>query len=144
LARLRADAALLPTAVEEMLRYESPTNMVARVTRQPWTLGDLEVPAGEVLYCLVGAANHDPTVFREPDRFDITRNPNPQLAFGGGVHYCVGAPLARLEGEVALAAVLRRWPGLRHVGTAEWRPMINLRGLKALWVQGSPGASHDG
>lgn len=134
--RLRRDPALLPPAVEEMLRYESPTNMVARIVVEPWNIGDVQVPAGDVLYCLVGAANHDPSVFDGPQRFDIGRDPNPQLAFGGGVHYCVGAPLARLEGELAFAALLRRWPKLQLAGERpRWRPMINLRGLQSLWVR---------
>jgi cytochrome P450 len=139
MALLRRQPALMPGAVEEMLRYESPTNMVARITRAPWPIGDIEVPAGEVLYCMIGAANHDPAVFSEPDRFDITRDPNPQLSFGGGVHYCVGAPLARLEGQTAFAALLRRFA---HLELAEpeaaprWRPMINLRGLETLRLRG--------
>jgi pimeloyl-[acyl-carrier protein] synthase len=136
LALLRREPALLPTAVEEMLRYESPTNMVARVTREAWTIDDLTVPPGEVLYCMIGAANHDPAVFERPERFDIRRHPNPQLSFGGGVHYCVGAPLARLEAEVAFEALLRRFPSLALVDDAPvWRPMINLRGLQALRVR---------
>ncbi|MBL8376260.1 MAG: cytochrome P450 [Burkholderiales bacterium] len=137
-ALLRSDpATLLPSAVEEMLRYESPTNMVARITIEPWTIRDLTVPAGEALYCMVGAANHDPAVFVEPGRFDIRRNPNPQLAFGGGVHYCVGAPLARLEAEVAFEALLQRFGTLALVDEEiRWRPMINLRGLQALHLRG--------
>jgi cytochrome P450 len=141
-SRLRQDLALLPHAVEEMLRYESPTNMVAHITVEPWTLGDVQVPEGEVLYCMAGAANHDPEVFERPERFDVGRHPNPQLAFGGGVHYCVGAPLARLEGELAFAALLRRWPKLQLAGgPPAWRPMINLRGLQTLWVQPSGAAA---
>jgi cytochrome P450 len=150
LARLRALPELMPGAVDEMLRYESPTNMVARITRQPWVMGDLTVPAGEVLYCMVGAANHDPAVFDEPDRFDIGRSPNPQLSFGGGVHYCVGAPLARLEAQVAFEELLRRFPvleladaaaGAAHGAAPRWRPMINLRGLQDLWLCGGPPAA---
>lgn len=139
LALLRREPTLMPTAVDEMLRYESPTNMVARITVEPWTLGDLVVPPGEVLYCLIGAANHDPAVFDEPDRFDIRRGPNPQLSFGGGVHYCVGAPLARLEAELAFAALLRRWPDLQLTDAEpRWRPMINLRGLQTLGLRPGP------
>ncbi len=139
LALLRHRPELMPSAVEEMLRYESPVNMVARLTQSPWQIDELTVPAGETLYCLIGAANHDPAVFHEPERFDIRRSPNPQLAFGGGLHYCVGAPLSRLEAQLAFEALLRRFP---HLALAEpdaaprWRPMINLRGLEALWVRG--------
>lgn len=141
LARLRREPERLPEAVDEMLRYESPTNMVARITRAPWTIDDLTVPPGEVLYCMVGAANHDPAVFEDPDRFDIDRSPNPQLSFGGGVHYCVGAPLARLEAQVAFEALLRRYPALELADPApRWRPMVNLRGLQALHVRGGSSA----
>jgi len=143
LARLRREPERMAAAIEEMLRYEGPINMVARITREPWTIGDVTVPAGEVLYCMIGAANHDPAVFDEPDRFDITRDPNPQLSFGGGVHYCVGAPLARLEAQVGFEALLRRHPVLTLTDPApRWRPTINLRGLPALWVSG--GLPHQG
>lgn len=142
LDRLRQEPQSMASAVEEMLRYESPTNMVARITVEPWTIGDLVVPAGEMLLCLVGAANHDPAVFEWPERFDIRRQLNPQLAFGGGVHYCVGAPLARLEAVLAFEALLRRWPGLELIDdTPRWRPMINLRGLQSLWLRPGPAAS---
>ncbi len=145
LALLRREPALLPCAVEEMLRYESPTNMVARITRAPWTMADITVPAGEALYCMVGAANHDPAVFAEPERFDIRRNPNPQLAFGGGVHYCVGAPLARLEAELALEVLLQRFATLERADDeVRWRPMINLRGLQSLWLRGRSGGGGGG
>lgn len=136
LARLRREPALLPCAVDEMLRYDSPVNMVARTTVEPWDIDDVTVPAGEVLYCLIGAANHDPAVFDAPERFDIGRAVNPQLSFGGGVHYCVGAPLARLEAEVAFDTLLRRFPTLTlEDRKPAWRPMINLRGLKSLTVR---------
>ena len=138
MALLRQEPQWMSSAVEEMLRYESPTNMVARITREPWSLGELCLPAGEVLYAMVGAANHDPDVFDQPQHFDIRRSHNPQLAFGGGVHYCVGAPLARLEASLAFEALLRRFPRLEmaQAQPPRWRPMINLRGLEALWVSG--------
>ncbi|MEN9629241.1 MAG: Biotin biosynthesis cytochrome, partial [Pseudomonadota bacterium] len=137
LQRLRERPALMPTAVEEMLRWESPVNMVARTTVEPWPLGDLVVPPGEVLYALLGAANQDATAFADPDRFDIGRDPNPQVAFGGGVHYCVGAPLARLEATTAFSAILQRFSHLELAeDTLRWRPMINLRGLQRLRVRG--------
>ncbi len=138
LALLRRDATLMPQAVEEMLRYESPANMVARITRAPWAIDDITVPAGEALYCMVGAANHDPAVFEAPERFDIRRHPNPQLSFGGGVHYCVGAPLARMEAELGFEALLHRFATLERADdTQRWRPMINLRGLEALRLRGT-------
>ena len=134
---LRLDPSLLPLAIEEMLRFESPANVVARVTREPWRIGELEIPAGELLYCMTGAANHDPEVFARPEVFDIRRSPNPHLSFGGGVHYCIGAPLARLEAQVAFGALLRRFESLSLADEAVcWRPLVNLRGLQALTVKG--------
>jgi cytochrome P450 len=139
MVRLRQEPKLLPIAVEETLRYESPTHVLARFTVEPRRVGDVQVPAGEVLYCMVGAANHDPVVFDQPERFDIARDPNPQLAFGGGAHCCVGAALRRLEGELAFAVLLPRWSALQLVRQAgerpRWRPTINLRGLQSLWVR---------
>lgn len=133
LAKLRANPDLMPSAVEEMLRFESPANVVARVTRTAVRAGGADIPAGELLYCLTGAANRDPSVFANAQQFDIGRSPNPHLSFGGGVHYCIGAPLARLEAAVAFEALLSRFPFL-HLAQAEvqWRPLINLRGLTAL------------
>ena len=134
-------AAFLNVEADDVVYFPNPTtavNMVARTTLEPWDLGDVAVPAGEVLYCLIGAANHDPAVFDGPERFDVGRSPNPQLSFGGGVHYCVGAPLARLEAEVAFAALLARFPGLAlESREPAWRPMINLRGLASLRVRGA-------
>jgi cytochrome P450 len=134
LARLRADpAALLPGAVAEMLRYEGSVNMVARHTVEPYALGQTVVPPGQILFFMLGAANRDPAVFADPDRFDIARSPNPHLAFGAGIHYCVGAPLAKLEGEIAFARLLARYPRLQAADAAPaWRPLINLRGLERL------------
>ena len=137
LAHLRTDLqALMPGAVAEMLRYESSVNMVARHTVEPYALGETVVPPGQVLFFMLGAANRDAAVFADPDRFDITRSPNPHLAFGAGIHYCVGAPLARLEGEIAFERLLARYPQLQWADVApQWRPLINLRGLERLTLR---------
>jgi len=136
LAQLRADPEqVMPSAVDEMLRFESSVNMVARHAVAPYAIGDRVVPAGDVIFFMTGAANRDPAVFAEPDRFDITRSPNPHLAFGAGIHYCVGAPLARMEAEVAFGQLLRLRPKLTLAEpdvSPAWRKLINLRGLETL------------
>jgi cytochrome P450 len=135
LAQLRADPQLMPGAVDEMLRFESSVNMVPRHVVAPYAIGDTVVPAGDLIFFMTGAANRDPAVFAEPDRFDITRSPNPHLAFGAGIHYCVGAPLARMEAEVAFEQLLAQRPALALAQPAEppaWRKLINLRGLETL------------
>jgi len=133
LARLRADPALMGSAIEEMLRYEGSVTMVARLTVEPYTVGETVIPPEEVVFFLLGPANRDPAVFAEPDRFDITRTHNPHLGFGAGIHFCLGAPLARLEGEIAFTRLLQRYPSLRLAEPApRWRKLINLRGLEAL------------
>jgi len=136
LAQLRADPEkLMPGAVDEMLRFESSVNMVGRHAVAPYAIGDTVVPAGDVIFFMTGAANRDPAVFAEPDRFEITRSPNPHLAFGAGIHYCVGAPLARMEAEVAFRRLLEQRPGLALAQPDEgpaWRQLINLRGLETL------------
>ena len=135
LAQLRADPALMPGAVDEMLRFESSVNMVPRHVVAPYAIGDTVVPSGDLIMFMTGAANRDPAVFADPDRFDIARSPNPHLAFGAGIHYCVGAPLARMEAEVAFEQLLRQRPGLAlaepEVAPA-WRKLINWRGLETL------------
>lgn len=133
LQRLRAQPALMAGAVDEMLRFEGSVNMVARHTLAPYAVGDVVVPPGQVLYFMLGAANRDPAVFAEPDRFDIARSPNPHLAFGAGIHYCLGAPLARLEAEIAVTRLLQRHAELRLADEPpRWRALINLRGLESL------------
>jgi len=133
LARLRADPALTGSAVEEMLRYEGSVTMVSRMTVEPYPIGDTVIPPEEVLYFMLGPANRDPAVFADPERFDVGRVPNAQLGFGAGIHFCLGAPLARLEGELAFTRLLQRYPTLRLAEAAPcWRHLINLRGLEAL------------
>jgi cytochrome P450 len=133
LARLRADPSLAGSAVEEMRRYEGSVTMVSRLTVEPYAIGDTVIPPEAVLYFMLGPANRDPAVFADPERFDIGRTANPQRGFGAGIHFCLGAPLARLEGEIAFTRLLQRYPLLRLAEPApRWRPLINLRGLEAL------------
>ncbi|HEV7651185.1 MAG TPA: cytochrome P450 [Actinophytocola sp.] len=113
LAALRADPALLPSAIEEMLRLFGPAELAAlRFTREPVEIGGVAVPAGEVVQILWGSANRDDAQFAEAERFDITRRNSAHLAFGHGIHYCLGAALARVEADVAFGTLLRRFPRL--------------------------------
>ena len=135
LARLRGDLDLLPTAIEELLRYDGPVQATLRVAREDVEIGGQAIEAGSLLLVGIGAANHDPDVFAEPERLDVGRDPNPHLAFGFGAHFCLGAPLARLEGEVALRALLERFPRLELATEAvAYRPNPVLRGLTSLLV----------
>lgn len=131
--RVRANPSLVRSMVEEILRYEPPTLLNVRVTKQPVEVAGIEIPPGHLLYLVLGSANRDPEAFADPDRFDVTRNPNPHLSFGGGAHYCIGAPLARLQSQVAFGRLLRRWTSV-HLATTVvgWRPMANIRGLERL------------
>ena len=110
--RLRAGPSLLPQAIEEVLRYRSPVQSMYRVTAADTTLGGVQVPAGAPLVAWIGSANRDERHFERSDQFDIDRGPSRHLAFGQGIHFCLGAPLARLEATIALKAVLSRLPGL--------------------------------
>ena len=135
-ARLRADTGLLPGAIEELLRYDSPVQMTLRFTLEDTQLGNQAVSRGDLLMVLTGAANHDPEHYAEPARLDVTReNAHSHLAFGAGIHYCLGASLARLEGQIAIGGLLRRMPGLQVAAEPlEWRKNPVLRGLKSLPV----------
>lgn len=136
LALLKANPALIANAIEEFLRYDSSVQMGARVTLEDIDdLGGRKIPKGETVLCLLGSANRDPAVYPDgPDRLDITRPNVRPLSFGGGIHHCLGAQLARIEAEVAIATLLRRLPDLRldDAGNPEWRPTFVLRGLKRL------------
>jgi cytochrome P450 len=136
LARLREDPSLLPGAVEELLRYDSPTQLTARRARVDCEVGGVEVNAGQQVMVILGSANRDPARFPEPDRLDIARGDTEHLSFGGGPHYCLGANLARLEGQIAIGALIATFPGLRLAPEApEWRETLTLRGMKTLPVE---------
>jgi cytochrome P450 len=136
LALLKANPALITNAVEEFLRYDSSVQMSGRVALQDIDdLGGKKIPKGETVLCLLGSANRDPAVYPDrADRLDITRPNVRPLSFGGGIHFCLGAQLARIEAEIAIATLLRRLPDLRldDAENPEWRPTFVLRGLKRL------------
>jgi cytochrome P450 len=136
LALLKANPALITNAIEEFLRYDSSVQLTGRVTLEDIDdLGGKKIPKGETVLCLLGSANRDPAAYPDrPDQLDITRPNVRPLSFGGGIHFCLGAQLARIEAEVAIATLLRRLPDLRldDVENPEWRPTFVLRGLKAL------------
>ena len=129
-----ADAAGVRTAVEELLRYDSPAQMISRAMADDLVVGDTKLAAGDSVVAVLGAANRDPEVFADPDRLDITRHPNPHLAFGQGIHFCLGAALSRREAVIALPALLERFPELSLAGDPMWRPTAVLRGLESLPV----------
>ncbi|MEU4447910.1 cytochrome P450 [Actinosynnema sp. NPDC050801] len=134
LAAVRGNRALIPSAIEESLRFLTPFAALARVTNKPEVLGGVEVPADQMLLLWIGAANRDPRRFTDPDVFDLTRDPNPHLGFGRGVHFCLGAPLARLEGRLALDVLLDRFPRLRTDPDRRptFMPSPNLTGVQSL------------
>lgn len=138
LARLRASPELVSSAVEESLRYEAPANTNARCPNEDIEIGGKLIRKGERIMCMLGAANRDPAVFSNPDVFDIARDPNPHVSFGGGPHFCIGAHLARLEGRIAFQRLFERFPRLElDRDRVRWRNRINLRGLSELGVIGS-------
>ncbi|WP_306212105.1 cytochrome P450 [Actinoplanes sp. RD1] len=129
LARLRADRALVATAAEEMIRYDPPLHMFVRTAAADVTVAGVRIPAGAQVAALLGAANRDPAVFRDPDSFDVGRDPNPHAGFGAGLHFCLGAPLARIELRAALSALLDL-PGLALAAEPVHRPTFVLRAFE--------------
>ena len=134
LARLAAEPALLPTAVEELLRFESPLQLNNRVSTAAMTVGGQAVPAGTFLTLVLGAANRDPAVFADPDRLDLARKPNPHLAFGHGAHACAGLNVARLEARIAIGRLIARYPRVALAGTPARDRRLRFRGFSRLPV----------
>ncbi|MFD0020809.1 cytochrome P450 [Streptomyces sp. NPDC058382] len=139
LADLRADCGLLDGAVEEMLRYEGPVETATfRFAREPVTIGSRAIAAGDPVLVSLAAAGHDPGRHPEPDRFDIRRETQGHLAFGHGIHFCLGAPLARMEGRIAIRSLLERCPGLvldPDAGEPDWLPGMLIRGTRRVPVR---------
>ena len=121
-ARLRAAPELLPSAIEEVLRYRSPLQWMPRATRHDVEMHGRVIPAGKLVLPMIGSANRDPNQFPDAGRFDIARDPNPHIAFGHGIHACLGAPLARLETRIALADFLDKVPGFTLASDEPWEP----------------------
>jgi cytochrome P450 len=131
---LHGNPSLIANAIEEFLRYDSSVQLAGRTALEPVVVGGTDVAEGDTVLCLLGAANRDPAVYDDPDRLDITRQNIRPLSFGGGIHFCLGAQLARIEAEVAIATLLRRLPNLSldNADHPEWRPTFVLRGLNKL------------
>jgi hypothetical protein len=137
LAKLKADPSLINTAVEEVLRYESPVDITGRIAPRDIEVGGCPMKQSQSMFLSLRGANRDPAAFPDPHRFDIARKDAPHVAFGGGLHLCIGSPLARMEAQVALLAFFERYPGVRLADPAlkpQWRALPFFRGLKELTV----------
>lgn len=138
LAALSADPALVQPAVEEVLRYDPPVQLITRSALQSAEVAGVTIAAGSFVVMLLGAANRDPALCADPDHFSVRRAAARHLAFGQGIHFCLGAPLARLEAATALRQLLPLLPRLRVRGEPEWKPNTVLRGLEHLWLEQAP------
>jgi cytochrome P450 len=140
--RLRQDPALVPAAIEEMLRYDSPVQLTARIATEDVEVGGGVIAAGRAVIALIGGANRDPEVFEQPDEFRIDRpDPGRHLSFSLGMHHCLGASLARLEGRIAIEELTRRYPALELAAPPTRRPLLVLRGFESLPVRARQAAS---
>ena len=133
--RLRSDPALLDSAIDELLRYDSPGQLNGRCAREDAELGGKRIRAGDVVISVIGAANRDPEVFDDPDTLDIGRREQSHLSFGRGIHYCLGAALAMMEARIAFAAVLDRFASIRLAAEPRHRATVVLRGVEDLWIE---------
>jgi hypothetical protein len=135
MAELGNNPALIRTAVEEFLRFESPVQYTARFTKEDINLCNVRIPKGQTIFCMLGAANRDPKQFRDPDTLNLNRLNNQHLAFGAGPHFCIGSQLARLEGQVAILRIIQRFPQMHLAQRAEWSSNFGFRALKTLLVE---------
>ncbi len=135
LKELREDRSLLPNAIEELLRFDTPLQMFERWVLEPFEIHGVEIPRGAELGLLFGSANRDPSVFERPDELDLAREPNPHLTFGAGIHFCLGAPLGRQELQVSFSTLMDRFPNLVAVEEPRWKPNYIIRGLEGLRVR---------
>jgi len=135
MSQLDADPGLIGPAVEEFLRYNNSVQRQSRVAGEDFMIGNKLIREGDYVAMFIGAANRDPEQFPEPDRLDITRDPNRHVAFGHGIHSCLGGPLARVEGQIAISTILERFPEMRLISEElEWEHLVAIRKLKALRV----------
>jgi cytochrome P450 len=140
LGALRADPSLVPTAIEELLRFDTPLPMFERWVLEDVELYGIRIPRGAELALQFASANRDPDGFDRVDELVLDRRPNPYISFGAGIHYCLGAPLAKLELGILFREILARAPGLELVEPPTWKPTFVLRGLEGLRVRTRPGA----
>ncbi len=135
MSELRENPTLIRTAVEEFLRFESPIQYTARVAKEDVEICGVRIPQRQTIWCMLGAANRDPKQFKEPDTLKLNRLNNQHLAFSAGPHFCIGAQLARLEGQVAILKVIQRFPKMHLARRAEWAPNFGFRGMTTLPVR---------
>jgi cytochrome P450 len=136
LALLRDDPDVARSGVEELLRYVSPVQLTGRAMTEDFELGEVALDAGDFVMLLIASGNHDAAIFEDPERLDLSRSPNNHLGFGFGVHHCLGAPLARMEAQVALSSLVRRAPDLAlSTGAVTYKTNVVLRGLETLPVR---------
>jgi len=129
---LRSEPSLLPSAIEELLRFNGPVQATGRVAKEDIEIGGTTVKQGQIAFALLGSANHDASKFPEPERLDLRRNPTDHMAFGDGIHFCLGAPLARAEAQIAFEEILRRFPKIELAGEPAWGGTFIIRGAKKL------------
>ncbi len=135
LAALRADPRLVPSAIEELLRFDTPAPMFERWVLEEIEIGDVRIPRGQELALQFAAANRDPDVFERANEIVLDRHPNPYLSFGAGIHYCLGAPLAKAEFDIVFRQIIERLPRLELASEPAWKPRFVLRGLESLPVR---------